>query len=465
MTRFALVAALLALAVAPARAQEVPADPPPADPVPADPGTGDPDRIPGLSDTSVGIIPAGLVAPVGVVSGDGIRIGEGTVLHPAVGADTGYVSNVFYDDTSTAGAGIFRVIGQIGTSSLSAARLAPRGSEGGAYNAGSFQHSEDLRLSYDFYLSGNDYVSQQNGLGIDLTLRGTVFPGRTWSFLYLDTFSRMVRATNFESADRISRDINRLYLGLQWAPVGRSVKGLIHYENTLDLFESSAHKFADRLQNTAGVTAAWRVRPVTQLFADASMAFNFGIGSAVTGANKKVDSYPLTIAAGVQTLLSLKTTFVARLGYTNGFYSSGPSYSTIMGGVQLGYRYSPLGRATLMYQYDHADSINANWYRDHMIQLRVDQGFVPFGVSVTPELRLRHYAGIMTLIPTAPDNRDDLIFAVTAAARYNFRNSLAAVLQYRFTALQTDYRYTVDMNTDDPSYARHELVAGFRAGW
>ena len=38
----------------------------------------------------------------------------------------------------------------------------------------------------------------------------------------------------------------------------------------------------------------------------------------------------------------------------------------------------------------------------------------------------------MTLIPTAPDTRDDLIFSLTAAARYNFRNSLAAVLQYRF---------------------------------
>ena len=352
------------------------------------PDNGNPDRTPGLDDTSVGILPAGLVAPVGIVEGDGIKIGEGTVLHPAVGADTGYVSNVFYDDASTAGAGIFRVIGQVGTASLSPCP-ARRRSAGGAYNPGSFQHSEDLRLSYDFYLSGNDYVSEQNGLGIDATVRGIVLPGHTWSFLYLDTFERAIRATNFESADRINRDINRLYLGLHVVAVRPLDPRLLHYENTLDIFENSAHQFADRLQNPAGITASWRLRPVTVLFADASMGFYTGIGDAIAGANKKVDSFPLTISAGIQTLLSLKTTLVGRIGYTNGFYSSGPSYGTVMGGVQLGYRYSPAGSCHAALRVPARGLDQRELLPRSPVRFRIDQGFVPFAVSVEPELRLR----------------------------------------------------------------------------
>lgn len=423
----------------------------------------DPDRIPGLDETNVGVIPFGITAPIGVVEGDGIKVGEGTVLYPLLGIDTGFVSNVFYEDgdEGTNGAGLVRVIGQIGTGSLSPARLRPRSA--GELNPGSFQYRANLRLSYDFYLSGNDFVSDQHGLGIAAQFRGVVRPQSTWSFMFLDNFERLIRSTNFESDEMINRDINRLSLGLQYAPAGRSLRGLLHYDNVIDFFESGDHRFANRMQNTIGLTAAWRLRPVTVLFADLTQGFFWGLGDATVYANRKVDSYPLTASAGIQTLLSLKTTLVARAGYTNGFYSAGPSYSAVMGGVDLGYRYSPMGRVTGQYQYAHQDSINANYYRDHAIIFRVDQQFAPFSLSVAPELRLRHYEGIMTLIPTAPDTRDDLILSVAAAARYNFRNSFAAVLQYRLTAVQTDYRYTADGTTDDPSFARHEVIAGVRA--
>ncbi|HMG20240.1 MAG TPA: hypothetical protein VK607_02945, partial [Kofleriaceae bacterium] len=37
--------------------------------------------------------------PVGLVQGSGIKVGEGTVLQPQVGIETGVVSNVFYEST------------------------------------------------------------------------------------------------------------------------------------------------------------------------------------------------------------------------------------------------------------------------------------------------------------------------------------------------------------------------------
>ena len=127
-------------------------------------------------------------------------------------------------------------------------------------------------------------------------------------------------------------------------------------------------------------------------------------------------------------------------GYTNGFYASGPSYSAPAAGAQIGYRYSPLGRVTLMYDYVHTDSINANFYRDHILRGTIEQDFVPFIVTVRPELHVRQYNGV-TVPGAASPVRNDVILALTAGAHYNFRNWIAATLDYSFSVVQTDFTY------------------------
>jgi hypothetical protein len=51
--------------------------------------------------------------------------------------------------------------------------------------------------------------------------------------------------------------------------------------------------------------------------------------------------------------------------------------------------------------------------------------------------------------------------------RYNFRDWIAATLNYQLQAVQTDFRYDPSpsiMNLD-PSYVRHELLVGVRAAY
>jgi len=438
MIRLALFAGVL-LAASPARAD-----------------VGSPDAVGGISSTSSPISPSSALAPISIVEGPGIKVGEGTVLHPIVGLETGFISNAFFEDKSPVSAGILRLIVQVATASLGEDRLKPTDEEAeGQTSVGSLEYRAALRASYDFYLSGNDNLQAQGGLGLGALFRGTVFPRQTWSFLYLENFERVIRATNFESSDRTNRDVNRLQLGLQFAPIGRSLSGILHFENVIDVFEDDQQQFANRMQNSLGVTVNWRFRPMTVFFGDATVGIFQGLGSE----SVKNDSYPLTVAAGVQTLLTLKTSIVARVGYTNGFYSAGPSYSSVLGGLQLGYRYAPGGRITAMYEYLHQDSINANFYRDHALKLGVEQELMPFVVTGSSELRFREYHGVSTIV-AGPDVRDDLIFAVSAGLRYNFRKTVGAVAEYRFSTVQTDYMSTAG---DDPSFARHEVIVGVRA--
>jgi hypothetical protein len=419
------------------------------------PAAASPDEIDGISETGPSIMPGGIMAPVSIVEGPGVKVGEGTVLHPIVGAETGFVSNAFFEEANPVAAGILRLVAQIHTASLSKQRLAvPEGAEI-EENHGSHEYRAGLRLSYDFYLSGNDYLQAQGGLGVGALLRGHVRPQATWSFLYLDNFERVIRAANFESEVRTNRDINRLQLGVQYAPRGRSISGLLRFENVVDFFEDETQRFANRMQNSAGLTISWRFRPVTVFFGDVTQGYFSGLGDEST----KVSSYPLTATVGVQTLFTLKTTLVARIGYTNGFYSAGPNYSAVVGGLQFGYRYAPHGRITGLYEYLHQDSINANYFRDHAVRLDLEQGFAPVLLTVAPELRIRHYEGVMQVLPGSADTRDDLILALTAGVRYHFRASVAALVEYRLTSVQTDF----SIMGDDPSYVRHEIVVGVRA--
>ncbi len=416
-----------------------------------------PDSVDGISETGASIVPGGVLAPISIVEGPGIKVGEGTVLHPIVGIETGFVSNAFYEEADGVPAGILRLVAQVHTASLSKQRLAVPGQSDAQENLGSHQYRAGLRLSYDFYLSGNDNLQAQGGLGVGALLRGHVLPQSTWSFLYLDNFERTIRATNFETQERTNRDINRLQLGLQYGPQNRTIKGLLHFENVIDFFEDEDQRFANRLHNTLGLSVSWRFRPITVFFVDVTQGYFTGLGSTST----KVDSFPLTTAVGVQTLLSLKTTLVGRIGYNNGFYSAGPNFSAILGGLQLGYRYTPAGRVTASYEYAHQDSINGNFYRDHALRMNVEQQFAPFLLTAAGEFRLRQYQGVMQVIPGSADTRDDLILGVNVGGRYHFRDSIAGIIEYRLTSVQTDY--VTGMFGDDPSFVRHEIVAGVRA--
>jgi opacity protein-like surface antigen len=403
------------------------------------------------------------VNPVAIVQGNGVKVGEGTSLYPTLGVETGFVSNVFFEDTNPTGAGVLRVLGEIGVGSLPPNRLNVADvtdlSNPEAASPPTFQGRADLYASWDQYLSGNDDVMDQGGLAGGLVARGLVNDGHPVVLDVFDHFERALRPTNFETSSNTNRDINQLMVRLRYQPRGRTVSGYLYYAHHLELFEQDAQQFADRLDHTLGVRAQYQWLPLTRVYVDVSQGIFGGIGSSST----KVSSYPLTALAGIQTDLSLNLTVNARVGYTQGFYASGPSFQTVIGGVQVGYRYSPLGRALLMYSYDHQDSINANFYRDHVLQLIVEQQLAPFALFVRPELHFRRYEGLLPQIVPSTPVRDDTIFDLWAGGRYNFRDWVAATLEYHVTSDQTDFTYTFNGLMDSPSYVRHEVLLGLRA--
>jgi hypothetical protein len=403
-----------------------------------------------------------LSAEGSIVEGPGIKLGEGLVLHPTVGLETGFLSNVFYEDTDVEPSGILRVLAELHLASLSNQRLGAEAPDSGEPDKGDFNFRAGLRVEYDEFISGNDAVQAQRDVGVDASVAGIVFPQGTWMFAFADNFRRDVRPTNYESRGGVDRDVNHLRLFLTYQPGGRALSATLRFQNTIDVFESESHEFANRVQNTLGLRVAWQWLPVTQFFADASIGYFTGLGDG----SEKVTSLPLRLMVGTSTALTTTTTLNAIVGFGKGFYEEGADYTNVLFGAEFGWRYSPLGRVLLLYRYDFADSINANYYRDHEIKVGLDQQIGEFELMASADLRFRRYEGLPADVMSTGGVRDDLIFAAELGGRYHFREWLAATLDYRLVVDETDFRYTPAPGvSDDPSYVRHEIVAGILAAF
>ena len=69
-------------------------------------------------DAPINITPDGTVSPTSLVEGSGVKVGEGTVLHPIVGVETGVVSNVFYEDVNSNTNALLRLLVEVQSGSL-----------------------------------------------------------------------------------------------------------------------------------------------------------------------------------------------------------------------------------------------------------------------------------------------------------------------------------------------------------
>lgn len=395
---------------------------------------------------------AAVHAQEATVQGAGYQVGEGTVVHPSIGAETGFVSNVFYEDESSIAAGLLRILGK-----LAIEPMEDRSNKGGA--PADVDFSAGLRVEYQEYLTTNGSAQDQRNVGLGADLMLGLKPQSTFPISFEDHFIRVNRPTNFESNSTLSRDINSFRAGVAYKPEGRNLSGRLNFKNTIDVFESSESAFANRLLNDIELGIDWQLLPITRFFIQGSYGFNTGLGSAST----KVSSNPIRGTAGVATAVTESITLKAHGGYALGGYD-GASYSDFIYHVEGGFRYSPVGRVRFIFDRDYKDSINANYYGEYMGKFVLDQQVSRVMLQANAAARLRSYAGVD---PTLGGGtvRDDFILSVQARATLELREWLGLSASYELSSVATDYRTSEDGEIDDPSFIRHQAMVGATAAF
>jgi hypothetical protein len=395
-----------------------------------------------------------------IIEGAGVRVGEGTVLHPVAGVETGFVDNVFYTDTNGVTAPFLRVLAELNFASLSDQRLTST-DEGTTPNEGDLRWRAGLRAIPQIYLSGDQSVTSQDNIALGANVHALVFPQRTWQFGVDDDYIRDNRPTNFESRDVINRDVNLLGLALRYQPDGRALSGNLRYMNHIDVFESSNAAFANRIQHQFGLRVNWQWLPITRIYGDVTWGIYSGLGTS----SNRSDSFPLRGVVGIQTALTTDTAINVRVGAGKGFYQTGPDVFQPIFGVQFAYRYSPNGQLMATYSYDFTDSIQANFFRDHLFLIGENHAFGRVTLATTLDTRLRNYQGINVPGVTGPMERSDFLLDFGLSPRYYIQDWFAITVDYDLVMDSTDYRYMSGGMTINPSFVRNQLLAGVRADW
>ena len=402
---------------------------------------------------------------VNTLEGTGFTLADGAQLHLSIGVRGGASDNVFFEssDEDPTRSGIMGLVGTMYITN-DVATAEDMGELGGEITPRSVHFRGGLRGRYNEFLSGNDDVQAQRNLNLDALADVVVLPGGPDSFLASDRLIRDQRSPNLEDSSTIRRLDNRLRLGLQFHPESSTISGTIAYENWVNMFENDGpSQFSDRMNQTIRAQLAWQWRPMTAFTADVSYGFFGPIGDGqFMGMPFKTDSQPFSARVGMATLLSELTTLKVHGGYTRASYEVGQGYSAPVAGIELGYRWATTGRVLLQYDYDHFDSVNANFYRDHTFALRAVQLLGNVVLDGGPEVRLRHFGGI-PMVLGAPE-RDDIVLRARARAQLLFAEKFSVSAEYLLGIVDTTYRANnLQGGTDNPSFVRNELFLGVRA--
>jgi len=413
----------------------------------------------------IAIVPALLLALGGsaraqdvLVEGPGIKVGEATVLHPHVGLEAGVVSNVFYEESDEVLAPIMRLLAGINVQPSGEDRIGQLDES----TTRTIDFLAGVDVQYTEFLTSDEQVRKQRNLDINAEGKLTFLPQGNVAFTLADQFQRVGRPTNFESNQHLDRDVNHFKAEVIVQPRGHNISGGPRYENTIDVFESDESQFADRIQHTVGAKVNWKFFPYTQAWIDGSFGFYRPLGdNQLEGMDYKIGSTPLRVLTGIDSVLTEWTTINAYVGYANGFYDSGPSYNSVIGGVDFGWRYIPTGRFVLRYRYDVHDSINANYYGEHQGQIGINQQIRTVVLTANAGTRFRGYRGIPEVIgPTS--ERDDVILEANFRAAWVLLDRFSLYADYGIQSVDTDFR---NAEMDDPSYIRHEAILGLMAAF
>jgi hypothetical protein len=419
-----------------------------------------------------------------IVEGPGYEVGEGTVIHPSVGMTTGVLYNPFHENQAPESTPVIRLRGAV---SIASQDHRPAGkiellkgdadTDAARDAAPALEFRAGALLDLEFYASSNEAVSRRLLSG-SLTGHIMTAPRGPVSFFADETILRASSPVNFEPAygRNLNRIINRFAGGAQVRPGDGAFRFALQYENTVDIFEPDesifgdpdASSFANRIQHLARGRAEWQFLPITRFFFDASWGW-FGPLTAAPCELIKRQSRPLRVQLGAATALTELTSLRAHIGYGKGFYQSlecdiaAADFSNVLLGAELGYRYSPLGRLSVTYEYDFQDSIEANYYRDHALVGRllnqVDRVMLQGGI----DLRLRHYDGLVPGLVSdlGQTTRDDLLLRLSGKGYYLYREWLGFTGSLDLVNDSTDFVF----QGRQLGYTRAELQLGVVAAF
>ena len=403
--------------------------------------------------------------------GHGIRAGQ-LELHPGIGTEIGYDSNVFLSEKPEDSA-ILRVAPSLYLSTLSNERLE------GEQPIVAFRGGVTGTLKHYFSTDrGTDM-----GVGEDAKL--------TWnasSIFALQLFQDYKRAIDpfgeavggpTVGANEFDRDQLGGGTRLQLSTRGHLLKGGLGYRIDWDNFESAAYNANDSLKHTISADTSWEFLPKTAIFWNGSFMLHDYTHDNLDAIGERNGSKGVTNNLGLNGAITERISFTLAGGYSAAFFDNNVDSELVTAQVEARWRF--LEQATWSLGYDRTlmPSFQGNSMHTDRIKTGVQALFGGvFALGAKAEFAFVTFGDDADLANemNTTGSRDDKHLLLNLSGEYRFVDWFAVTGEVGYLHNFTDFvviTTTPDASTADPNdtvdavneakYERFEAWLGVRA--
>lgn len=398
--------------------------------------------------------------------GPGFRLGN-LELHPGFGAEVGYDSNVFFEDSDgprePTGSAIFRFTPHIFLSTLTNQRE----TEGEGVADG----DSAPMLEFSAGVSGQVYIfledEARNNVALDADLDLNINPKGRFGFQITDHFRRSVRPFTGranEETRNYALDTNTASAIVHARSRGGVIQSSLGYSFRLHFFEGSSFKYANHFGHQVSADIHYRFLPNTSLFWDATFDqanfYNDG------GPLNLSDNWRVRTRVGLNGVITPRLSATAAIGYTASFVKS-PLFDdvdTVIALAGLKLRLTPTTTFAFGYERENQSSIvglyriqdrgylDFQWLfaRSFLLGLNFWVAHMKFGDVIDA-------AGMATV-----EDRTDVFLQARLYAEYRFTEWLGLNASVAYFGDYTDFEYPSVVGPDPAGFNKFEAWLGLR---
>jgi len=410
--------------------------------------------------------------------GPGIRVGN-LELHPGLGVEAGYDTNVFYEDVNPEDSFLLRLTAHLDVSTLGLARRTEgESTEGAAEQGDGASRKIDFRggVAASYYHFFSD--AARDNVGLDAYLAATINPEGTFSVYVHDEFGRSIRPFvdrgpgSGGGVPTYARNRNLAGAEFRLQSRGGVLKGSLGYDHQLDLFQDDLFDYVNSHTHTMRMKLSWRFLPQTSLLSISEAHRQDYFSPADEPGSLLTDNWRVSSKIGLNGALTETLAFTALVGYAAGFYDVADDYDNVEATAVLKWKPRRTMSFSLGYNRGFAPSFLGNFVKSDRVflnsQLLVSGRFLlGFDLSVA-------FAETGTALTAAMGDlgnertRSDVMFNAGLYSEYRFTDWLAVTASVGYYGDFTDYTYTfptMGATIPDPGggYQKFEAWLGLRA--
>jgi hypothetical protein len=289
--------------------------------------------------------------------GSGIRLGD-FELHPGIGAEVGYISNVFNADKNLQSSGALRLAPHLMLSTIGEERAE---TDQGDAKPGMIEFRGGVSGSLLTYFAK---AAPGTVVGTNADFELTIAPHRPVSFALNEQFGRTAQpftepglASSAAAAKKIeppnyARDQENIGAKLMLETPGGLLKSSLGYRFGFDFFEDSDFQANNNLSHNVNMDANWEFLPKTALFWDAGFTNQHYTKKAAVATVQHVDSNSISTRMGLNGAITSRVSATVAGGYTAGFSKDDNDYEGINANAEL--RYDPAQDVEVAAGYDRS---------------------------------------------------------------------------------------------------------------